>query len=147
MKAFPYHVLGIVLLMCLASAGVASAQHEPAKPKDAEKQAERAGVEWLRLLDNNDMDAVWDRTSPQLRQAVSREQFKEQMQRMREGLGPIITRRLDNATYRTRVAGGEDGQFVVLVFNSRFTDQGRAREMLTMHYNDGDWSVAGYFVR
>lgn len=147
MKVSPYSVICAFLLLALAPFAAVHAQDEVKKPENAEKQAERAGVEWLRLLDRNDMDTAWDRTSSELHESISRDQFKEQMQLMREGLGPIITRRLDSATYRTSVPGAQEGQYVVLVFNSRFKDKGRAREVLTMSYNKDKWEPAGYFVR
>ena len=66
----------------------------------------------------------------------------------REPLGKVISRELTNQTYKTSLPGAPDGEYVVMEFTTAFTNKKSAIETITpMLDEDGQWRVAGYYIR
>ena len=54
----------------------------------------------------------------------------------------------ENQTYKTSLPGAPDGEYVVMEFTTAFTNKKSAIETITpMLDEDGQWRVAGYYIR
>lgn len=55
---------------------------------------------------------------------------------------------MKSARYRTSVPGAPDGEYVVVQFKTSFDKKAKAIETVTpMKDPDGQWRVAGYFIK
>ena len=67
---------------------------------------------------------------------------------MRSPLGAVQSREVASHDYRTTLPGAPDGQYVVFQFTTSFEHKANAVETVTaMQGDEGDWRVAGYFIR
>lgn len=66
----------------------------------------------------------------------------------RTPLGAVEKRELISANFTDHLPGAPDGQYVVIQFSSRFANKQTAIETITpMKDADGQWKVAGYFIK
>ena len=65
-----------------------------------------------------------------------------------EPLGAVKSRSKASATYTKTLPGAPDGEYVVLQFNSSYDKKADAVETVVAKLDtDGQWRVAGYFIR
>ena len=58
------------------------------------------------------------------------------------------TRVLDAAQYTTRLPGSPEGEYVVIKFKTGFENKGYAVEtLISKKEKDGQWKVAGYYIK
>lgn len=66
----------------------------------------------------------------------------------RKPLGGLESRHLDSAQFATDLPGAPDGKYVVMKFDTSFANKKSAIETVTfMLEKDGQWKVAGYFIK
>lgn len=115
---------------------------------DFDPEAERATLDWLKLVDAGDAHESWETMATLLRRAVPEERWTESLQLARGPLGKVESRLLSTATPATELPGAPDGEYVVFQFNTSFEHKRSAVETVTpMRDPDGQWRVSGYFVR
>jgi hypothetical protein len=113
-----------------------------------EKAAEESATMWLGLVDAGDYAASWAEAAQFFKNAVSKEQWSQELKAVRAPLGKIKSRKLKSATYKTSLPGAPDGQYVVIQYDSSFEHKQSAVETVTpMMDKDGQWRVSGYFIR
>jgi hypothetical protein len=62
-------------------------------------------------------------------------------------LGKLVSRAVISAQTTTNLPGAPDGQYVVMQFNTSFTNKQSAVETVTfMLEKDGKWKAAGYYI-
>ena len=82
------------------------------------------------------------------KKAVRKEQWQQQLEAIRASIGPVKSRRVETAEYRTALPGAPDGEYVVIQFSSSFENKKTAGETVTpMLSDDGVWRVSGYYIR
>lgn len=114
----------------------------------ATQQATKAANTWLRLVDEGKYHESWDQASSLFRNAVSREQWEQKVAAGRKPMGRLISRKLKLARYATSLPGAPDGQYVVIQYESSFDNKKSAIETVTpMLDKDGQWHVAGYYIK
>lgn len=134
----------LVAAVCLALTAPAVA----AEPDSPEKVAERAASTWLALVDAGRYAESWTAAARLFRDQVASEQWEKAVRSAREPLGKLQSRSLRNAEFTRTLPGAPDGEYVVLLFDSVFENKKGAVETVTpMKDKDGQWRVAGYFVR
>ena len=73
---------------------------------------------------------------------------REEIDRLRSFLGPIIERMQHDITYTDSASDVPTGEYVVMTFVSRFTLSERVFEKLTLMLGEDDqWQVVGYFLK
>lgn len=113
-----------------------------------EQEALEVAETWLELVDQGEYDESWERAAAYLRTAVGRDQWRQTMTGFRQPLGEVVSRKLLAATYRSRLAGAPDGEYVVIRFNTSFSNKADAQETVTpMLDPDGQWRVSGYYFK
>ncbi len=135
-----HSLAGISFALLLAGAALATESHE-----DAAVSAARA---WLAVVDAGNYDQSWSETAAYFRSAIGQEQWRQAMEGVRRPLGGALGRDLKGATYATELPGAPDGEYVVIQFNTSFENKRSAVETVTpMRDPDGNWRVAGYFIK
>lgn len=138
MKSFLWSLL--LLLPAMASAGEAGGESVAA--------AQAATEAWLSLTDQGQFDSSWDSAAPYLQAAVQKNVWERQLGAVRSPLGAVQSRAVASHEYTTSLPGAPDGEYVVFRFNTRFDHKANSVETVTaMLGADGEWRVAGYFIR
>ena len=114
-----------------------------------EQAAIQAAEEFLELLDDGQYEQSW-RESALLFQALKTErEWVEKAGRQRPLFGPTLQRTLKSAEYRSSMVGLPDGDYAVIVFETRFERKREGLETTTLIFDDdeGSWRVTGCFIR
>ena len=132
--------LVVVGLILVAVTGMAS---ESEKKKIAVTVAEK----WLGLVDEGKYVESWKKAAEYFRNAVKQEQWEESMLAVRKPLGKLVSRKVKSTSYKTSLPGAPDGEYVVIQFETSFTNKKKTIETVTpMMDKDGKWQVSGYFI-
>ena len=119
-----------------------------AEKADAEKAALAAAKAWLQLVDEGKYTESWNEASEYFKRAITKEQWEQTVQAVREPLGKTVFRKLKSKQYATTLPGAPDGEYVVIQFDSSFTNKKTAVETITpMLDKDGMWRVSGYYIK
>ncbi|HYX21192.1 MAG TPA: DUF4019 domain-containing protein [Thermoanaerobaculia bacterium] len=139
---------GADLLLLLALASVPARAADPAPAADAEKSAEAAARAWLTLVDAGQYGESWDAAASLFRSALSRDQWRAALDRVRRPLGRVSSRKLLGAKFATELPNAPKGEYVVIRFATDFEHETGAVETITpTKERDGTWRVSGYFVK
>ena len=116
-----------------------------AKPED---EAQKSGEQWLALIDAGKFGESWETAAAYFKKAISKEKWESTLGAVRGPLGDLVSRKLKSAKYSKSLPGAPDGEYVVLQFDTSFTNKKVAVETVTpMIEKDGTWKVSGYFIK
>ena len=109
---------------------------------------QRAALGWLMLLDRKDWGSSWSASSSFFRNQVPLAAWMDGIPKTREPLGTLVEREPANAGYRTSMPGRPNGDYVTIVFVSKFSKEEQVEELVsTVREADGTWRVIGYSTR
>jgi hypothetical protein len=116
--------------------------------QSAEKEAQRAAEFWLLLVDSGRYSESWNEAAHIFKQKVSLQKWKSSLESVRIPLGNLKSRRLKTAACTETLPGAPDGKYVVIQYETTFDKKKSAIETVTpMMEKDGQWRVAGYFIK
>ncbi|MDP3822991.1 MAG: DUF4019 domain-containing protein [Burkholderiales bacterium] len=129
-----------------ASAAPAAA---PKSAVHAEKEtaAKLAAHGWLLLLDRKDWGRAWETSSSVFRQTVPLPAWMDGIPKVRADLGAFVERAPAESAYKTTLAGRPDGEYVTVIFLSKFDKRELQEVVTTVRDTDGKWRVTGYSTR
>jgi len=134
--------VGVAIVMLLIAGGSIAAD------TGKEKAAGVATEKWLIMVDRGNYVQSWKEAAEYFKGAVSQEQWGHSLQAVRKPLGKIISRKVITKTYQTTLSGAPDGEYIVIQFETSFQNRKSAIETVTaMLDKDGQWRVAGYFIK
>ena len=137
-------VLGSILVLLLNVVATTAGASDQTAVDEATKAADR----WLKLVDGGDYKKSWDTASSIFRNAVTEDQWAQQVGSVRKPLGALVSRKLKRAQYASSLPGAPDGKYVVIQYDSVFQNKSAAVETVTpMLDKDGQWHVSGYYIR
>lgn len=111
-------------------------------------QAQVTAEHWLALVDTKQYAESWITAAEPFQQAVRETDWEQTLLAVRTPLGPLKRRILKSATFTKTLPGAPDGEYVVITYNSEFSNKADATETVTpMRTIDGSWKVSGYFIR
>jgi hypothetical protein len=103
---------------------------------------------WLAQIDSGNYSRSWKEASEYFRGAVTEKSWVDALSGARKPLGRLISRRLTRSQDAQSLPGAPDGHYVVLQFDTRFTDKKSAVETVAfMREKDGRWRAAGYYIQ
>jgi hypothetical protein len=111
------------------------------------QKATDAAKTWVEIVDAKDYAQSWNTASVFFQSHISQAQWEKAAQPAREPLGTLVSRSVASADFATALPGAPDGQYVVIKFNTKFTNKAAATETVTMMLDNGSWKSAGYYVR
>lgn len=112
-----------------------------------ELAAQAAGEKWLAMLDRGEYGKAWDECAQLFRQRVTREQWVDSLPAARGSFGPVRSRKVEVAAFKTSLPGAPDGQYVTVRYRTSFEMKDGAEELMTLAFEDGVWRPTGYFIR
>jgi len=137
-------VLGSILVLLFNFVTTTARAADQAAVNEATKAADR----WLKLVDAGDYKQSWNTACSLFRNAVTADQWAQQLGSVRKQVGALVSRKLKSAQYATSLPGAPDGKYVVIQYDSSFQNKSDAVETVTpMLDKDGQWRVSGYYIR
>ena len=119
-----------------------------AQGADKEKVAVAEAKQWLSLVDTGKYEQSWMEAGEYFRNAVSQVQWVQSLQAVRSPLGKLISREVKSTMYKTSLPGAPDGEYVIIHFDTSFSNKKAAIETVTpMLEKDGSWRVTGYYIK
>jgi hypothetical protein len=120
----------------------------PSPNADKEEAGRLAANGWLVLLDRRDWGTAWDAASQVFRQNVPLGNWMDAIPKLREPFGALVERGVAEMAYKTTLAGRPDGEYVTVIFVSKFAKNENVEEVVTtVRESDGRWRVTGYSTR
>ena len=156
--------LALALAALLATLGAATAQLKPSSPADPplppsptearrteaqsvkEMAARLAAEQWLAVVDSGQYGKAWEQSARRFRENVTQQQWVESLPKTRGALGPVKSRRVEVASYKSSLPGMPTGDYVTVRFATSFDKKDNAQEMVTLVFEDGTWRPLGYGV-
>jgi hypothetical protein len=135
-------VIGKILGLIACSVTIAGANELD------EQLAIVAAGQWVQLVDNGKYAESWDKTATYFKTAIKKDDWNRTIKAVREPLGNVISRSIKSQKHMTTLPGAPDGKYVVIQFDTSFSNKRAAIETVTpMMDNDGKWRVSGYFIK
>jgi hypothetical protein len=132
----------ILLLLSLLMCQAVFADQTP------EESASAACEVWLSLFDEGNYSASWNEAAQLFKGAITLEQWEATLEVFRSPLGRVIARELRSRQYTRTLPGAPDGDYVVIQYETSFEYKKVAIETITpMLDKDGQWRVAGYYIK
>jgi hypothetical protein len=125
-----------------STGGVAQAAPELTSEKEA--AARLAAQGWLGLLDRKDWGRAWESTASVFRSKVALGSWMDAIPKVRDQLGNFVDRKPVETAFKTALQGLPAGEYVTVVFQSKFDKREVAEVVTTMRDTDGRWRVTGY---
>jgi hypothetical protein len=114
----------------------------------AEKRALEASHAWLILVDNGQYAESWETAAYFFKNAIAKEKWNQSLNAVRKPLGKVIKRTVKSKQYATSLPGAPDGEYVVIQYQTSFTNKKSSIETITpMLDKDGQWRVSGYYIK
>lgn len=120
-----------------------------ASPEAAEKEAagKLAAAGWLSLLDRRDWGTAWETSAAMFRNSVPLAAWMDGIPKVREQLGTLVERTPSNSVYKTQLEGRPAGDYVSVMFVTKFDKREVEEIVTTVREADGRWRVTGYSTR
>ena len=104
--------------------------------------------DWLRDIDAGNYPQSWTNAAAGFQAAITPEKWMESMQAFRRPLGSLISRKVISAQEMSSLPGAPDGRYIVMQFETSFTNKKSAVETVTFILEkDGQWKAAGYYIK
>jgi hypothetical protein len=124
-----------------------------ATPADSSESAQKeaagklAAAGWLTLLDRKDWGTAWETSAGMFRSTVPLATWLDGIPKVRAPLGPLVERTPAEAQYRPTLEGRPPGDYVSVIFLSKFDQKELQEVVTTVREPDGRWRVTGYSTR
>lgn len=141
-----YRIHAVLLLSALIIIFLPRYNERPDKEK---AEAAAAAVEaFLHRVDTDKFAESWKIAASMLKEKVPEQLWVDQLGKIRAVAGPLLERTEESMTYSTFAKDSPEGEYIVVTFDTSFERKKDASEIVTVTLDtDGDWRVAGYFIR
>jgi hypothetical protein len=119
----------------------------PAANTEKENAGKLAAAGWLVLLDRRDWGRAWETSSAMFRGSVPLATWMDAIPKVREPLGTFVERAPANSSYKTKLEGRPEGEYVTVIFLTKFDKRELQEVVTTVREGDGKWRVTGYSTR
>jgi hypothetical protein len=140
---------GRLALALLAAAVLASPAlaDEPTTDRDAAvAAATRQAEQWVEAIDAHRYSDAWNQQAALVKEGRTEQDWISKFAGPREGLGKPVMRELARAEFSTRVGGAPPGEYVTVVYLTKFTNIPLAAETILLAREDGQWLIGGYSI-
>ena len=144
-------MLAGALALALFASGSMTADHpteqEMETVMEGNTEAERAARDWVKLVDESDYEQSWTQSSAAFRSAVTADQWAAQVEPVRNQIGAIESRTVNNISSQTNPPGAPAGDYRTVIYDTTTAKAGKVVETVVMMDDNGSWKAVGYFVR
>jgi hypothetical protein len=102
---------------------------------------------WLGLIDAGRYDESWDTASAYFQSKITKEQWGPLIKSVRDTVGPVISRSSAEVTKTDVLPNAPFAHYLVIVIHTKFAMNAAATETVIMKMENGEWKVAGYFIK
>ena len=102
---------------------------------------------WVGLIDGGQWDQSWAAAGALFQTRMPQPQWASTIQPVREPLGSVSSRSVDNVTDVTSLPGAPDGRYKLVTFATNFAHKKDAKETVVLSCETSGWKVDGYFIR
>jgi len=135
-------VLGIMLFR------VTFVEAQDPQTKTPQQLGGELAISWLDLVDKGDYPASWTEAASYFKSMVTESEWQQAIAGVRNPLGEVVTREITESQYTTSLPGVADGEYVVIQCKTNFVNKASSIETITVMLDtDGQWRVAGYFIK
>lgn len=107
-----------------------------------------AAAAWLKLLDEGKFGESWDVASKTFQLTIGKDEWIKAEDKLRKPLGALVSRTLLQQLPKQNPKGLPEGYYMVLVYQTDFSNRPKANELLTMVLeSDGRWRALTYQAR
>jgi hypothetical protein len=144
MKASLHRPLALALFVAvLASPAIAD---EQADRNAAVTAATDKAQQWLHAMDEGRYDEGWKESAEVVKEGRTEQGWIQEVSGPRQALGKPVMRELKQAQFTTQVRGAPQGEYVVAVYLTKFTNIPLAMETILLSHEDNDWRIGGYSI-
>ncbi|KQU61911.1 LuxR family transcriptional regulator [Sphingomonas sp. Leaf339] len=152
----------LIMSLIIAAAVLSSAFHrtgEPQSPPTSEivpaattpstfrSPGAISASAWVSLLDQRRWGESWDAAGALFKSQVEKARWASTIQPLRQQLGQVSSRTVQNATRTTSLPGVPAGDYEIVEFRTNFAQKHDAVETVVMVREGSSWKVNGYFIR
>ena len=143
MKYITFIITSLLFLSCNQTDNQYNLTHE-----DDEQAAIQIAEKWLSLIDEGKYEESWDESASMFKNAVTKEQWVENMTINRPPFGKVLERVIKEKSYETNIVGKPDREHVIIQFQTKFEHKAHGIETITpTKDSDGVWRVWGYYIK
>lgn len=103
------------------------------------------GSQWLKLVDEGKYGDSWDFGSKTFQFTIKRDEWIKAQNEIRKPYGSLVSRKLVDQRTAKDPKGLPAGEYMVLIYESSFSNHPKAGELLTMvKESDGKWRPLTY---
>ena len=136
--------IGVEVAPASPPASAASAASGESKLTEQEAVASNTAAGWLTLLDRRDWGTAWETSAGMVRGSVPLDKWMDGITKVRGDAGGLVERRPTSVLTNTELPGKPKGDYVTVVFSTRFEKRSVEEIVTTVREPDGRWRVAGY---
>ena len=108
--------------------------------------ATREAEQWLRAMDEHRYNEAWKQQAAVVREGRTEQDWIKEFSGPREALGKPVMRELKHAEFSTRLRGAPEGEYVTVIYLTKFSNIPLAEEMVLLSRENGQWLVGGYSI-
>jgi len=113
-----------------------------------EKKAKACANSWLELVDGKKYAESYDAAASLFKGMMKKEDWVSALSNLRSMLKGVVSRKLVSVKYQATMPGAPDGEYVILVYKTKFDKKDDAQEVVVpMLDSDGRWRVSGYHIK
>ncbi|MEZ4599937.1 MAG: DUF4019 domain-containing protein [Syntrophotaleaceae bacterium] len=109
--------------------------------------ARDAAMQWVKLIDEGNYAESWEKAAPAFKESISKEEWVKSLEAVRKPLGQVQSRNLRSSAETTSLPDAPEGEYLVMEFDTSYQNNPSAIETITATQIDGNWRIAGYYIR
>jgi uncharacterized protein DUF4019 len=137
--------LAFALLAAILLAQPAGADEKADRDAAVAAATERA-ERWVHAMDEHRYAEAWSQQAAVVKEGRTEREWVAEFSGPREALGKTVMRELKAADFSTRVRGAPQGEYVTVVYLTKFTNIPLAAETILLSRENGQWLIGGYSI-
>ena len=101
---------------------------------------------WLKLVDSGEYLQSWQQTDYIFQTATPEPKWRLALEQLRIPLGRVMSRTYFDVQEYSSLPGMPNGEYLVVQFQTSFTNKEHALETLSLSKNSGQWQPLGYLI-
>ena len=142
-KQFRIHIVLIIAAIFMIVYPILSEKPDTEKAEKATAVAK----EFLQLIDTEKYAESWQMAANMMKEKVAEKEWVEKLTKARALSGSLVERVEDSVSYSPSAKDSPDGEYISLVFDSKYQRAESVSEYVTVMLEGGHWKVAGYFIQ
>ena len=142
-KQFRIHIVLIIAAIFMIVYPLLSEKPDTEKAEKATAVAK----EFLQLVDAEKYAESWQMAANMMKEKVAEKEWVEKLTKARTLSGSLVERVEESVSYSPSAKDSPDGEYISLVFDSKYQRAESVSEYVTVMLEGGHWRVGGYFIQ